>query len=97
MYFFFYVYKIMHLYIQKRFLIFYTQKLDNTSMPNISLKYLNNIYFYFNTHKFLLDDFIEENSNIKYHMDNIISNIINNYGQNINTLNYCVLYLKNII
>jgi len=83
-----YLYNYSHIYT-KTFILFFPNNYDEYIIPDIKFEIFK--YFYSNTHKYLLDDFVKMNEN---NMINIIKKIIEKYGKDINILNYCLDIIK---
>ncbi|ORX56593.1 hypothetical protein BCR36DRAFT_345861, partial [Piromyces finnis] len=84
----FYLYNYAYIYT-KVFVLFFPNHYDDYMKPDIDFEIFK--YFYLNTHKYLLDDFIKINENNRI---NIITTIIEKYGKDINILNYCLDIIK---
>jgi len=83
-----YLYNYSKIYT-KTFILFYSDTLNRAVVPDITF-YINK-YFYSNTHKYLLEDFIKSNEN---NINDILIKILKEFGKDINILNYCLDKIK---
>ena len=83
-----YLYNYSYIYT-KVFILFFSDTYDRAVVPDMTFEIFK--YFYSNTHKHLLEDLIKVNED---KIEDILIEILDVYGKDINILNYCLDKIK---